>query len=186
MKKAIILSALLAGSTALGAGLVAIAQDRTAPEHKRPMMGHHGGGGHHGMMRGDLDAIDTNKDGNISKEEVQAAKAAAFAEIDTNQDGEISQTEMAAHREAKREEMRLKMETERFSKMKEKLDTNKDGRITQDEFVSDDMPLFDHLDTDNDGIVTAAERSAMKERMGMKGDKIRKWKEHRARNGQNE
>ncbi len=70
-----------------------------------------------------FDQIDTNKDGFISKEEMQAMRAKHDGErvsrADTDRDGGISRAE-----------------AERFPKLKEnfdKLDTNKDGTLSKEE-----------------------------------------------------
>lgn len=164
MKNAMIISALIAGSAVLGAGVVAIAQEDAPPP---PRM--EGGKGMHphgpGMMQERLEDLDINNDGQITKAEIDAKEDAVFAEIDTNRDGFASAEEMTAHHERKKEEMRKMMEKRKHQKMVEKLDADGDGKISKAEFTSRPNPMFDKVDTNGDGIVDADEMAKAKERM---------------------
>ena len=128
MKRTTLATASIAAIAALALPMIAIAQ---------PGDGHRGKG-HHGP-RGDMTAmiaeIDTNGDGNLSKEEVDAHRAAKFAEVDMK------------------------------AKMFAKLDTDGNGTISAEEFNSREHPGFDKADADGDGTVTKEEMDAMRDKM---------------------
>lgn len=69
-----------------------------------------------------FDEMDTNKDGVVTRAEVNAVLEKRFAALDTNKDGKISDTERQAERDAHR--------AERFAA----LDTDKNGQLSQQEF----------------------------------------------------
>lgn len=120
-----------------------------------------------------LEQLDTNGDGAISQAEVDAKRAAEFSAADSNGDGAVSLDELTAHREAKRAEMKAKREAAMFAKM----DVNGNGVIDPDEFGGRADKMFDRFDTDEDGLITAEEREAAKEKRG------KRWKERRERRG---
>lgn len=162
----------------------AIAQD----EDGKKMRMHRDGDHMRQMMKG----VDANKDGVITREEVEAAKKARFAEIDADGNGALSMDEMKAHheamkaeREAKKAERREKMaerrgkmegkkqsrESEHFAKM----DTDGDGAIKFEEFGRhDEEDMFSRLDTDGDGRITEEERKAGHKKMRKHKEKMEK------------
>ena len=85
-----------------------------------------------------------------------------FAAADTNGDGGLSLEEIEAFREAEREH-RMEMRKQR---MFDRQDTNGDGVISIDEFESRGMPMFERIDADGDGEITEAELSEMKGHRG--------------------
>src|SRR5689334_8417484 len=92
-----------------------------------------------------FDKIDTNHDGKLTIDEIQAAhrEAAAkhFAAKDTDKDGKLSRAEVS------------KMPDEKFAR----LDTNKDGFLTPDELAQGHQGHggkgFLHADTNGDGAI---------------------------------
>lgn len=107
-----------------------------------------------------LERVDTNGDGNISLEEVEASKAEKFSSTDLNGDGGITLEEMTASKEARRAERKAERAERAFAR----LDKNGDGSVTVAEFEARDskrqMNWFEKADTDSDGVVTEAEREA--------------------------
>jgi hypothetical protein len=135
-------------------------------------------------------ALDTDKDGRISRAEAEAGKgklAARFDQMDVNKDGYLDRTDMQA-----------RMEQHRADFFKG-ADTNKDGRVTRDEFIVEQgarsaerrqhrgqraqaagqqAPIrqapseqqriefagnaFDRMDANKDGVLTQAEFDAFK------------------------
>ncbi len=111
-----------------------------------------------------IERFDTDGDGAISTEEVEAMKAAKFAEADANGDGGLTMEEIEAWHEAQREK-RMQARKER---MFDKRDTNGDGVISIDEFEDRGMPMFERLDADEDGEITAEELAAMRGHRAMR------------------
>jgi Ca2+-binding EF-hand superfamily protein len=113
-------------------------------------------------------AIDTNKDGELSKAEIAAAEAKAlqkvqaaeqkrmeveFGKLDTNHDHQLSLAEFKAGAPAPRI-------AQSPDKMLAALDTNKDGKISAAEYRAPKVANFDKADTNHDGILTAQEIAA--------------------------
>jgi len=124
-----------------------------------------GPGGHHGM-RGHgpdmFEVFDLNKDGEITKQEVEDARDARFGETDTNGDGLISADEMQA-------KMMARIEKHQQS-MFERLDADKDGSLSAEEMQSGHRGerfarMFDRVDANDDGKITKEESDAAREKM---------------------
>lgn len=174
---------LLGGTAALAAAMALPALSQAEP----------GMGGHGARL---FEMTDTDKSGDISKAEMQAAAEARFEAADKNGDGVLTKDES----DAARAEMREKMEAhrgdpaERFAAA----DADGDGRLTLDEMKEaaakrmaehgkeGDMPgrhadrmekVFERADADGDGALTQDEMKAM-------GDKMKKrFSEHKKRGG---
>lgn len=118
--------------------------------------------GHHGK-RPSFEELDTNADGAVSKDEMQAHMQARFADADADGDGKITREEMSARMEARQAERR-----ERFlNRMFERRDADNDGALTMEEMRSDRAEkMFARVDKDGDGSVSREEFDAMKERHG--------------------
>jgi EF hand len=130
------------------------------------------GMGGHGMGDGpalDLAAIDVDKDGKISKDEMTAYQEARVASIDANKDGMLSADELAA--------MHLQEMTDAAKtmagRMIELLDTDGDKLLSAAEMASRPMPadFFDRADTNGDGFIDQSEIDAAKARMAERGDR---------------
>ena len=113
-------------------------------------------------------AIDTNKDGNLSKDEVSAMQAKALADaaaaeqkqmeadfkkLDTNNDNSLSLAEFKAAAPP----LRAKQTAEQLIA---ELDANKDGKISTAEYRAGPLANFDKADTDHNGFLTAQEVQA--------------------------
>jgi Ca2+-binding EF-hand superfamily protein len=110
-------------------------------------------------------ALDTNGDGGLTLEEMQAAAAARFAAADTDGDGGLSAAEMLAQREADNTERAER----RAARMIERLDENEDGLVQIEELAEARRPLdrmFERVDTDEDGVISQAEFDDAREHMG--------------------
>lgn len=172
MKKLVITGAL--------AALVAIpvvAQEMARPERGADMTR----AAVEARVRANFDRLDANKDGFVTKEERQAARAerreqrrdAMFARLDANKDGMISRAEFDAPRAKgpggeRAEGMRGKhrgmgMAHRGGGKMMERVDADKDGRISLAEMTAARLAHFDRMDADRNGIVTREERKAFRE-----------------------
>lgn len=117
----------------------------------------------------DFATLDTDGNGQLTQEELQAAGAARFAATDTNGDGALSAEELAAAAQER--------QANRVSGMIEKLDKNGDGLLQADEMPEprrggDRMEhRFDHADTNDDGTLSAEEFAEMSEKHGRRGGK---------------
>ena len=111
--------------------------------------------------------LDANKDGKLTKAEIQAvivqraAEAEAllskrqkdeFAKLDTNKDGNLSLAEYQAGATVKAREDAADIRMNQ-------LDSNKDGTVSVAEFRAATMNQFEQLDKNKDGILSAQERS---------------------------
>ncbi len=100
-----------------------------------------------------IEGADTNRDGNVSKAELIAFRAANFSRLDRSGDGVLTRSDIPAM--AKRFNPNID-----FNKLIKQFDANGDGKITRTEFVDAPTTIFDAADTNKDGLLTKAERSA--------------------------
>lgn len=155
------------GAATLAAGTPATAQAQQSAAAPKPIT--------RAELNSRLDssfsAIDTNKDGSLSADElavaqkkelgeaqaaVRARAQAAFNQLDTNKDGKLSLDEFAAsvHVNARQS----------ASEILQGLDKNKDGKVSADEFKAPRLDAFNRADANKDGTVTPAELQAMQRR----------------------
>lgn len=147
---------LIAGSVAFAVSLSAHAGAQTSPKGPAP------------MTRVDLqkrlearfDAMDTNKDGAISAEERKAtmekSRAGMFARIDKDGNGSISREEFSAQRRGPgRRGMGQSATTGRSA----------DTAMSKADFVNRRLAMFDRVDTNHDGTISAEERGAIRGKM---------------------
>jgi Ca2+-binding EF-hand superfamily protein len=115
--------------------------------------------------------VDTNGDGNLSSTELAAAEGkvqqrriaarrtqheATFTRLDTNKDGSLSKAEfMAAAPNAA-------SAAPNGAALVTRLDANKDGRVTAEEYRAPVLATFDRADTNKDGVLSEAERKAVR------------------------
>jgi len=94
MKTSVKVAIAAAGLAVLGGGFLASAAlaDAGFGHHRMGMMGGHGGPIAHEMLA----SVDTNEDGALSQEEIDAMVDARFAEFDANADGSLSLDEFQA------------------------------------------------------------------------------------------
>jgi Ca2+-binding EF-hand superfamily protein len=114
-------------------------------------------------------AVDTNGDGVLSQSELAAAESkgiqnrvaalrsrmdAEFDTLDTNHDGQLSKAEfMVAAPQAPTTAPDGADALAQFDK-------NHDAKVTMDEFRASRLAMFDKLDTNHDGTISATERQA--------------------------
>lgn len=142
--------------------------------------GQRGGGdmGRMMQMMPVLAALDANKDGVISKSEINNA-AAALRKLDKNGDGELDAEEMRPSRPEGGRSRGGAPEGgpggERGGRsagaggMMDRImsqDKNQDGKLSKDEVDERMLPMFDRLDANSDGSIDKSEIEAAAARMG--------------------
>lgn len=149
----------IAQSTAPASGVNTTSAAPTAPADKmaRPHHGH-GHGHEHGRH---LDQLDKDKDGSISKAEAAGHPmlSSGFATIDGNKDGKLSKEELQASHKAMRSKHR-----ERADAHFKAADKDGDGALSQQEAEAAAREKvarrFERLDADKDGKLTREEMRA--------------------------
>jgi hypothetical protein len=104
-------------------------------------------GGYNRLM-----ALDTDRNGALSHDEMETGRTAMFERVDTNDDGAISMAERNAARPAHQASGALAAGA----------DANGDGSISRDEFMAQPYPAFDRFDADNNNVLDASELTAMR------------------------
>jgi len=148
--------------------------------------GQRGGGDMERMMQmmPVLAALDANKDGVISKSEINNA-AAALRKLDKNGDGELDAEEMRPTRSEggrsrggapeggpggeRGERGERGGRSAGAGGMMERImsqDKNQDGKLSKDEVDERMLPMFDRLDANSDGSIDKSEIEAAAARMG--------------------
>lgn len=121
---------------------------------------------------------DTNRDGRITRPEVDGALAEEFRSVDTNSDGRLDAAEIQRHAEVRRAERTARLEAWRAKARAEGLDPRKppfdtserdnvdslrygdwnlDGAITAEEFGGRTRAQFMRTDRNADGLITSDE-----------------------------
>ncbi len=111
----------------------------------------------------DFATLDADGNGEITLEDLDAARDNRFADMDTNGDGQVSEAEFIAHAKARA--------GERASEMFARLDADGDGSLSRDVLEAREgggrmaARMIERADTDGSGGVSAEEFEAIKERM---------------------
>jgi Ca2+-binding EF-hand superfamily protein len=92
---------------------------------------------------------DANKDGTLTRAEMEAGLKAYFAALDKDHSGTLTAAEASAENER-----RYKEDSTQYSPL---LDWNQDGAIDFNEFANTARSLFDQLDRDHDGELSPSE-----------------------------
>ncbi len=121
----------------------------------------HGDMGQGDPMQSMFGKMDENKDGKLSRDEVQKGLDKMFADADVNKDGAITKEEMQSLHKRMHDKMQAKMQ-ERWKAA----DKDGDGTLSRAEIDSADMPMlsrnFAKIDRNKDGKLTTEEmRSGM-------------------------
>ena len=202
MKPRLLLTAILFAFGAQSGVALAQTSPSTMPANANAPQ--HAGGEHMKLFRALWSNADTDKDGQLSKSEAAAAKLSQLSDnfdaIDANKDGKISEQELqqwmrskhkGGHHDMKGEmkpgsdgkpgmppppssaglpppqhgKMHYRSPEQRQSEMQErfnKADTNKDGGLSREEIKAAGLPQgmldnFDRIDTNKDGKITQDE-----------------------------
>lgn len=125
-------------------------------------------------------ALDANRDGELSSEEIEGA-AKALKALDKNEDGKLTREELGPPggpvgrlgdrpREGRPEEgrpgeRRGQFNPEEFHDRLVAADANKDGKLSKDEAPDFLQERFDRIDANSDGVLDVTEIKQMMERM---------------------
>lgn len=110
----------------------------------------------------DFGTLDTNNDGSLTLEEVQAAPQARFDAVDTDGSGALSIAELTAAAQSQA--------ADRAEKMMARFDDNEDGALTIEEMRGNRSDraerMFERIDANEDGVITEEEFAEMREGRG--------------------
>lgn len=137
------------------------------------------GNGEGRKMRGPqvtFEQLDTNGDGFVTAEEMQAHAESRFMALDTDGDGAVSLEEMKAKfAQGQGDKKKGERGAKKMEKMFSKMDANGDGKLTADEMKPKGdrhTKMIERLDTDKDGKISKAEFDAHKaEREGKRAER---------------
>ncbi|WP_162844992.1 EF-hand domain-containing protein [Pontivivens insulae] len=118
----------------------------------------------------DFDVVDTNSDGELTADELNAFALARFEAQDLNDDGELDAEELSAAIAARAEERR----TRGVERIIERADADGNGTLSADELGGRRSPeeRIARLDTDDSGTISREEaEAASDDRRGNRGDR---------------
>ena len=141
-----------AGAAVLAAGACGFAQAQDGPQER---------GDRHGIFQSDA-----NSDGVLTRAEFDAGRTALFARLDADHNGQLTRDEMHAERGERGEHRGRRGGHRGGMHQLASADANNDGNITREEFLARPNEMFQRLDTNNDGVISADERPQRGERGG--------------------
>lgn len=108
----------------------------------------------------DLNGLDANQDGKISRQEAEGAQRTAFDRLDHNHDHALSESEFAASQPLAPEDAKphqLQRRRESIHRWFTNMDKNGNGGVSKSEYLDAIAPYFDRLDNDDNGVLDAGE-----------------------------
>jgi Ca2+-binding EF-hand superfamily protein len=125
-------------------------------------------GSAHAQERGGMASADLDHDGKVTVSEFKKAQAERMiSRLDTNKDGKISKAEMNAMQAMMGQRAGgAAGGGDRMAAMFDKLDTNKDGVLSHAEIEAGAKRRFDMADTNHDGWLSKGELLTMRQNRG--------------------
>lgn len=111
---------------------------------------------------------DSNGDGFVTRAEFDAGHASRFARLDADNNGQLTREEMRAQRGR-----RGRGGHHGGGMHLTRADANNDGNVTREEFLARPTEMFDRLDANRDGVISAAERPQRPDRPAQGGERRR-------------
>lgn len=106
--------------------------------------------------------LDKDENGAVTVEEMTVRVTEMFEKMDTDKSGAVSKEEAQAFHHQKRDEMKNR----HGARMLKILDDDDDGTVSKAEFAAASDKRFDAADSNNDGILSADELATMGPKMG--------------------
>ena len=99
----------------------------------------------------DFSALDTNGNGEVTLQEMQASVLVRFGTADTDGDGFLTAAELEAHAK--------NLAAKRSQRMLKRMDVNADGKLSPSEMQGrrDPARIFDRMDADSSGALSKQE-----------------------------
>lgn len=107
----------------------------------------------------EMKMMDADHDGKITAAEHAAGSKKMFEKMDGNHDGRVTAVEMDAGQKAMKGQDATQRSMASTTKIKT-VDINEDGILTDEEHAAASQRMFEKMDADRDGKVTAAELDA--------------------------
>jgi Ca2+-binding EF-hand superfamily protein len=133
---------------ALGAGALVIVATAGAFAYAQGW-GHDGRAGMGRHMARQIEQMDANKDGSLTRAEIEAFQAVRAKEIDADKDGIITAAEFVIFQQKERER--------RAGEFLKAMDKNGDGRVSVDEFEAGAAWRLARFDRNGDGKIETRE-----------------------------
>lgn len=95
-----------------------------------------------------FDRLDTDGDGKVTAEEMNAKHEAMIENADSDGDGAVTKEEMKAYHEARRAEWREKRDP----------DKNGDGVVDRQEYINAAQDRFERMDKNGNGVIDEDEK----------------------------
>lgn len=109
-------------------------------------------------LAGFIEIHDTDGDGEVTRGQFDAQRAAAFTATDSNRDGKLDRSEYLQEFVAR---LDRQIELRRHDQLKQggvrfkSIDDDKNGSISHEEYVAMSTRMFERTDTNKDGVVSA-------------------------------
>lgn len=102
-----------------------------------------------------LNRADLNRDGAISRSEIVQLREQVFKRMDRNSDGYVDPKDRPSRMGASRFD-------DAFQSLQIRFDNDGDQQISRSELIEAPSPAFDVADLDGDGVLSAAEMTALR------------------------